>query len=234
MPTPLTVPSPRPSCVNGRRQANALDCLPLVNLKPFGVCAITHGPCLPVLPFWTQAHPGGYQVGGALPLIESSVCQCGLGGRISITVLPVPGGAPTGIAGLAVDIAADWQQQEHDAHDPNASEEVKSHALSGRLQLVSAGIAVVGLSCAVAGFFFPPLAVMGAAVLAVSEVLFVAAVAIDVIVLKATALPRCVSRIAACNPSGWQRRYQHRRRVMLSPAAYEPQCLGPAAWHRRA
>ena len=122
--TPLTV-LPRPSRVHGRFQATTIDCLPLVNVKPFGACAITHGPCMPPMLVWTQAHPAGRLVGGAPPLLESSVCQCALGGRISITMLPVPGTPNAGTGGAGLE-AARQQSQDDEAH-----------ALSGKLKEAS-------------------------------------------------------------------------------------------------
>jgi hypothetical protein len=66
---------------------------------------------------------------GAPPLLESSVCQCALGGRISITVLPVPGtpNAGTGGAGLEAEGAALGRQEA-------ARQDDKAHALSGKLK----------------------------------------------------------------------------------------------------
>lgn len=173
--TPLTV-LPRPSRVNGRFQATTLDCLPVVNVKPFGVCAITHGPCMPPLLVWTQAHPGGRLVGGAPPLLASSVCQCALGGRIGITVLPVPGmpGLGTGGAGLEGEGAALGRQEaaRQQAQDDEA------HAFSGELKEASGGLAVFGLVCLAAGLVFPPAAVVGAVALELSEAALVAGVAV--------------------------------------------------------
>lgn len=179
--TPLTV-LPRPSRVNGRFQANTLDCVPVVNIKPFGVCAITQGPCLPPMLFWTGAHPGGRTIGPgpAAPLLESSVCQCGLGGRIGITVLPVPG-MPTvgsGGAGLEAEGAAYAQQEaaRQQAQDDEA------HALSGELKEAAGGLAVFGLVCLAVGLVFPPAAAVGAVALELSEAALVVGVAVDVAV----------------------------------------------------
>jgi hypothetical protein len=88
------------------------------------------------------------------------VCQCALGGRISITVLPVPGtpNAGMGGAGLEAEGAALGRQQaaRQQAQDDEA------HAFSGKLKEASGGLAVFGLVCLAAGLVFPPAAVVGA------------------------------------------------------------------------
>jgi hypothetical protein len=111
-------------------------------------------------------------------LLESSVCQCALGGRISITVLPVPGtpNAGMGGAGLEAEGAALGRQQAacQQAQDDEA------HAFSGKLKEASGGLAVFGLVCLAAGLVFPPAAVVGAVALELSEAALVAGVAVDV------------------------------------------------------
>ncbi len=173
--TPLTV-LPRPSKVHGRYQATTLDCLPLVNIKPFGLCAITHGPCLPPMLLWTQAHPGGRTVGGAPPLLESSVCQCGLGGRISITVLPVPGMLPVGPEAPGALGAAGEQLRQQAAQD------VAAHELANHAKEQAGQLALLGLACAIGGLFFPPLELVAVVALEASEAYLVAGVGIDLAV----------------------------------------------------
>ena len=170
--TPLTV-LPRPSRVNGQFQANALDCLPVVNIKPFGVCAITRAPCMPVMPFWTQVHAGALKVGGAPPLLESSVCQCGLGGRIGITVLSVPGAPPVGPEGVGGLAALQEQQRQQDA---------ATHELANHAKEQAGKLALLGLACAIGGLFFPPLELVAVVALEASEAYLVAGIAIDVAV----------------------------------------------------
>jgi hypothetical protein len=108
------------------------------------------------------------------------VCQCALGGRISITVLPVPGtpNAGTGGAGLEAEGAALGRQQaaRQQAQDDEA------HAFSGKLKEASGGLAVFGLVCLAAGLVFPPAAVVGAVALELSEAALVVGVAVDVAV----------------------------------------------------
>ena len=172
---PLTV-LPRPSKVHGRYQATTLDCLPIVNIKPFGVCAITHGPCLPPMLLWTQAHSGGRLVGGAPPLLESSVCQCGLGGRISITVLPVPGMAPVGPEAPGALAMAQEQQRQQAAQDAAA------HELANHAKEQAGKLALLGIACAIGGLFFPPLELVAVVALEASEMYLVAGVGIDLAV----------------------------------------------------
>ena len=63
------------------------------------------------------------------------MCQCALGGRISSTVLPVPGtpNAGTGGAGLAAEGMALGQ---HEAARQQAQDD-EAHALSGKLKEAS-------------------------------------------------------------------------------------------------
>ena len=173
--TPLTV-LPRPSNVHGRYQATTADCVPLVNVMPFGVCAVTHGPCLPPTLLWTQAHPGGRLVGGAPPLLESSVCRCALGGNIGITVLPVPGMAPVGAeAPGALAMAREQQRQQ-------AAQDAAAHELANHAKEQAGKLALLGIACAIGGLFFPPLELVAVVALEASEAYLVAGVAIDVAV----------------------------------------------------
>jgi hypothetical protein len=164
---------PRPSHVNGQFQATTADCLPLVNIPPFGVCAVTRGPCLPPMLLWTGAHVGAKKVGGFPPLLESSVCQCALGGRISITMPPPPGS-------LTPPAPTPFDQQTPDEQD------ARLHEASGTLKELAGGLALVGLGAAVGGLSFPPLEIVAAVALGVAEVMFVAAVVIDVAVVHPT------------------------------------------------
>jgi hypothetical protein len=72
--------------------ANILDFVPMVNIMPFGTCNILTAaasgvptPCVPapVAP-WSPGSPT-VLVRGAAALNNASVCNCGIGGVISIT-----------------------------------------------------------------------------------------------------------------------------------------------------
>lgn len=150
IPTPFTV-LPRPSLIRGQFQAHELDLAPLTNIKPFGVCAITRGPCLPAPLRWTQVHQGSLRLGpaSARPLLESSVCRCGVGGSISIIMPPVLPAAPAAIAtSTPAEAPAPPAEGPGDATAHEVAEGFKGAAL---------GFAVLGVGLAIAGCFFPPL-----------------------------------------------------------------------------
>jgi hypothetical protein len=142
LPTPLTV-LPRPSRIRGQFQAHELDKLPLVNIKPFGACALLRAPCMPLNPQWTQVHQGALRLGPmhARPLLESSICQCQVGGRISITMLPAAG----------TSIAPTPAAPEESTGDATA------HEVADSFKWAALGFAALGVGLAIAGCFFPPL-----------------------------------------------------------------------------
>lgn len=149
IPTPLTV-LPRPSLIRGQFQAHELDLVPLLNIKPFGVCAITHGPCMPAPLMWTEVHQGSLRIGpaSARPLLESSVCRCGIGGSISIIMPPVLPAGPALAGGAPAQAPAPPAEAPGDATAHEVAEGFKWAAL---------GFAVAGVGLAIAGCFFPPL-----------------------------------------------------------------------------
>ena len=166
--TPLTV-LPRPSRIRGQFQATALDCFPGVNVLPFGVCAITRAPCLPPPPLvWTQVHTGALKVGGVPPLLETSVCQCSLGGRISITMLPaLPAVMPAALGEAPAAAAED-------------NGDALAHEVADGFKWAALGFAVLGVGLAIAGCFFPPLELLAgssfsAAMAAGAGTMFIAA-----------------------------------------------------------
>jgi hypothetical protein len=86
--------------IEGRPAATIEDCVPLVNIPPFGMCTslanptvaaatsaalgvLTPMPCVPVTTPWK---PGAVRtlVGGAPALTEGSTCQCAWGGVIEL------------------------------------------------------------------------------------------------------------------------------------------------------
>ena len=140
IPTPFTV-LPRPSRIRGQFQAHELDKVPMLNIKPFGVCAITHAPCMPAPIMWTGVHQGALRLGPmhAHPLLESSTCQCGLGGKISIVMPPALGGG-----GAPAPTAADHA-------------DATAHEVADGFKWAALGFAVLGVGLAIAGCFFPPL-----------------------------------------------------------------------------
>jgi hypothetical protein len=150
IPTPFTV-LPRPSLIRGQFQAHELDLVPLTNIKPFGVCAITRGPCMPAPLRWTEVHQGSLRLGlaSARPLLESSVCHCGVGGSISIIMPPVLPAAPAAVATGA--------PAEAPAPPAEAPGDATAHEVAESFKLAALGFAVLGVGLAIAGCFFPPL-----------------------------------------------------------------------------
>ena len=73
------------------------DTIPMVNVKPFGLCRLkpTPGgflPCIPVLTKW-QDTKDDMEVMGSKPLLNKSCIQCSIGGKIefqSTGQIPMP------------------------------------------------------------------------------------------------------------------------------------------------
>lgn len=64
--------------------ANTGDMVPNLNIMPFGACSVKNGnPCMPVPTPW-QGFEDGIFIGNFNPLLEDSVMQCGVGGKIEI------------------------------------------------------------------------------------------------------------------------------------------------------
>ncbi|HEX8427341.1 RHS repeat-associated core domain-containing protein [Hymenobacter sp.] len=76
--------TPKPVQLYDEHFANELDKIPLVNIMPFGVCSVSHSPCVPVPLLWEQVMEDGLTVMGARPLLDTSKCMCSLGGKIAI------------------------------------------------------------------------------------------------------------------------------------------------------
>jgi hypothetical protein len=88
--------------IEGRPAASIMDCIPMTNIPPFGMCSslanptvaaatsaalgvLTPMPCLPVTTPWK---PGAIRtmVGGKPALDAGSTCQCAWGGVIQMTM----------------------------------------------------------------------------------------------------------------------------------------------------
>ncbi|MBO2010159.1 RHS domain-containing protein [Siccationidurans soli] len=87
VPMPLTVTSQSTVLLPGGLCATSFDELPLLNVPPFGVCAVTHVPCTyaPLPPGWSPVMET-VEVGplGGKALLEDSKIRCVVGGQISI------------------------------------------------------------------------------------------------------------------------------------------------------
>ncbi|MBO0359104.1 DUF4280 domain-containing protein [Hymenobacter sp. BT186] len=76
--------TPKPVQLYDEHFANELDKIPLVNILPFGVCSVTRTPCMPAPVMWERVMEDGLTVLGARPLLDTSKCMCGVGGKIAI------------------------------------------------------------------------------------------------------------------------------------------------------
>ncbi len=64
--------------------ANIGDMVPMVNVQPFGACSLMNGSsCVPAPVMWDGFEDGIF-IGNFNPLLEDSVLQCGVGGKIEI------------------------------------------------------------------------------------------------------------------------------------------------------
>ena len=98
LPTELTVINHSEVYLFEEPVATTADMIPMVNIQPFGTCMVTGSACMPVPIMW-EGFEDGVFIGEFNPLLEDSVLQCGIGGRIKIyyslaeaqAACPVPG-----------------------------------------------------------------------------------------------------------------------------------------------
>jgi RHS repeat-associated protein len=83
LPTPLTVTWATTTDFLGTNVATERDKMPGVNVIPFGACAATYGPCVPMPLAWNPVK-NDVVVHGARPLLEDSKLPCSRGGTISV------------------------------------------------------------------------------------------------------------------------------------------------------
>lgn len=81
-PTPLTVTSQSFMKIDGRLQATEEDKQPNTNIKPFGVCSVLRASCSPSPVKWDNT--SDFEIAGKKELLDSSTCQCSVGGKISV------------------------------------------------------------------------------------------------------------------------------------------------------
>jgi hypothetical protein len=82
-PSPLSVTFNANAVIYGQNLATEADKVPLVNVRPMGVCTVTKGPCVPAPLLWNPVQ-NDVLVGNHRLLLEDSKLPCSLGGRISI------------------------------------------------------------------------------------------------------------------------------------------------------
>jgi hypothetical protein len=85
-PSPLTVTTPSLTQIGGMPVATIMDYLTGVNVKPFGACAVTGGPCFPVTPLpWSPGEPSISLVPSIFPILsDASLLPCAVGGIIQV------------------------------------------------------------------------------------------------------------------------------------------------------
>ncbi|MBW3521430.1 MULTISPECIES: DUF4280 domain-containing protein [unclassified Chryseobacterium] len=86
-PTPITVTSQSFMSIEGKLQATEEDKQPNTNIKPFGQCKLkpTSGgflSCIPTPIQWQDTSV--FEIDGKRELLDCSICQCSVGGKISI------------------------------------------------------------------------------------------------------------------------------------------------------
>ena len=81
-PTPLTVTSQSFMKIDGKLQATEEDKQPNINIKPFGMCSVLRSSCSPSPIKWDNT--SDFEIEGKKELLDSSTCQCSVGGKISV------------------------------------------------------------------------------------------------------------------------------------------------------
>ncbi|MGE8556645.1 MAG: DUF4280 domain-containing protein [Chryseobacterium jejuense] len=81
-PTPLTVTSQSFMSIDGKLQATEEDKQPNINIKPFGICSILRSSCTPSPIKWDNT--SNFEIEDKKELLDSSTCQCSVGGKISV------------------------------------------------------------------------------------------------------------------------------------------------------
>ncbi|MDN3695146.1 DUF4280 domain-containing protein [Chryseobacterium tructae] len=80
--TPLTVTSQSFMNIDGKLQATEEDKQPNTNIKPFGLCSVLRSSCTPSPVKWDNT--SNFKIEGKKELLDSSTCQCSVGGKISV------------------------------------------------------------------------------------------------------------------------------------------------------
>ena len=75
---PLRTTPGRRVKLKGKDRANIMDCIPYVNVGPFGVCKMTHMPCTPACAVWLNGK-NNVLVGGMPALLNKSMAICPVG-----------------------------------------------------------------------------------------------------------------------------------------------------------
>lgn len=82
IPTSITVTSQSFMSIEGKLQATEEDKQPNTNIKPFGLCSVLRSSCTPSPVKWDNTSE--FEIEGKKELLDSSTCQCSVGGKISV------------------------------------------------------------------------------------------------------------------------------------------------------
>ena len=132
MPTRFMV-TPKPVELYDAQIANEADRIPMMNILPFGVCQVTRTPCIPAPIMWDRVADTGVTALGGRPLLDTSKCMCGAGGKIAIHLNKADADAA---------VALDQQLDKVD-EAAEAAEEASSWAFFGGLALGIGGALLV-------------------------------------------------------------------------------------------
>lgn len=80
--TSLTVTSQSFMKIEEKLQATEEDKQPNTNIKPFGMCSVLRSSCTPLPIKWDDT--SDFEIEGKKELLDSSTCQCSVGGEISV------------------------------------------------------------------------------------------------------------------------------------------------------
>lgn len=78
---PLKTTPGRRVKLRGKDRANILDCKPLINVGPFGICKVTHMPCVPACMVWLNGK-ANVLVQGIPALLDNAISVCPAGAGI--------------------------------------------------------------------------------------------------------------------------------------------------------
>lgn len=78
---PLRTTPGRRVKLRGQDRANIGDCIPMVNVGPFGVCKMTHMPCVPACAMWLNGKTN-VLVQGLPALLDKSIAICPVGAGV--------------------------------------------------------------------------------------------------------------------------------------------------------
>ncbi|MDR2234822.1 MAG: DUF4280 domain-containing protein [Chryseobacterium sp.] len=78
----ITVTSQSFMRIEDKLQATEEDKQPNTNIRPFGACSILRSSCTPSPVKWDNT--SDFEIEGKKELLDSSTCQCSVGGKISV------------------------------------------------------------------------------------------------------------------------------------------------------